>query len=146
MRIQRLIVAGLLALPLVSGCSLSRLSREQRALYEQLSSSDSDPYVEVCPIHRIPTEVRSVPAYGGFAVLPPKRYIRARLRLFPYSFLDTETGWCEQTSTLYVERWVCPACRAAEIKWRHRHGYELPEDSLADPSSEAANPGAAPVG
>lgn len=140
-RVQRLIVAGLLALPLVSGCSLSRLSREQRALYEQLSSSGSDPYVEVCPIHRIPTEVRSVPAYGGLAVLPPERYIRARLRLFPYSFLDTVTGWCEQASTVYVERWVCPACRAAEIKWRQSHGYELPEDLLADPSGEVANPG-----
>lgn len=128
-----ILFAALPALLLVAGCSLSRLSPEQIALYEQLSSaSEPDVHHDVCPVHRVPTEVRSVPAYGGFAVLPSKQYIRARLDLFPNSFLYTQTGWCEQSSVFYVDRWVCPACRAAEVQWRQSHGYEIPEDTPTD--------------
>jgi hypothetical protein len=133
MRIPQLILFGLLCL-LAAGCSLVRLSPEEIAVYEQLSSDQPYTYSheEVCSVHGVRTEFRSVPSHGGFAVLPPRAHVRARLRLFPNSFPYTLSGWCEQVGTFYVERWVCPACRAAELRWLQSHGYDIPEELLLE--------------
>lgn len=130
---MRLIPFGLICL-LLAGCSLLRLSSEEIAVYEKLNSDEPRTYVheEVCSVHGVRTEFLPVPSYGGLAVLPPRPYVRARLRLFPNSFPYTQSGWCEQTATFWVERSVCPACRAAEVRWLKSHGYDIPEELLLE--------------
>src|SRR5437016_6096108 len=106
----------LCALALIGACSLRSITEAESEAWRKVATSEprSYTYEAVCSVHHRKTIVTVVPAYGGFSVMPPKEYVRARLRLFPNSWPYVNTGWCEQTWVDHVERGVCPACRAAE--------------------------------
>jgi hypothetical protein len=86
----------------------------------------------VCSLHHVPTQETAVPGYGGMSVMPPYRYVRARIRSFPNSWLYLNTGFCEQTYIVPYVRWFCPLCRKAELRWRRLHRYGLPDQISAD--------------
>lgn len=115
----------LIALSLASaGCSVL-LTRDDEARFWRLQTGGPFPTVvdEVCAMHGVTTELREVPVVHGLCV-KDRRYMWAKLRRFPNSFLFVNSCSCEPVGESTVFRRVCPACRAAEAKWqggeRHR--------------------------
>lgn len=118
---------------LLAGCSFHHIySDAELQAWRQVANGHerSFQHESVCSVHHLATVPTVIPAYGGMSVMPPRPYVRARVKLFPNSWPYVNTGWCEQNYVDYVERWVCPACRAAELRWRRQHGWDVPEQLL----------------
>jgi hypothetical protein len=120
-----LVLAAIAAL-LGGSCALS--SSEEAEWRDVSQSEPFDLQREVtCSVHHVATRESIIPAFGGMSVMPPRSYVRARIRAFPNSWLYVNTGWCEQGAVLPVSRWYCPECRRAELRWRRVHRYPLPQ-------------------
>ena len=104
-------------------CSNLTLSSQEREYFWRLESDSMVDFEteEVCRVHRVPTVIREVPVQDGMCVEAP-RYMKARVRRFPNSFLAVSSCFCESIGPeIHVVRWVCPVCRQAELDWRARH-------------------------
>lgn len=114
----------------LSACALAPLSTGEVNRWDVVANPTLEDYKAeaVCSLHHVPTVETVVPAYGGLSVLPPKRYVRARIHDFPNSWLYVNTGFCEQGEALPVIRWYCPVCRKAEMRWLRLHRYLLPPE------------------
>jgi hypothetical protein len=99
---------------LLVGCSISE---PERLRFSELSRGRPAP--TTCPIHHAPTETDALMSYSGFVVFDTA-YIRARLRLFPYSFLSVWSGSCAGPDSPVVVGF-CPKCREAERQWVKLH-------------------------
>jgi hypothetical protein len=111
------------AVLLLSVCSLScvGMSPADRHLFWDLERGGSHPQSEsFCHVHHVRLEMRQVPVEDGFCVAD-RVYARARLRLFPNSFLYILSCFCEPFAPRDQEHLVCPLCRAAEERWVNRH-------------------------
>lgn len=113
----------------LSGCTFSKLSpvqeRENGALQDATAYSGSNYSKLVCEIHGTKLNEKFVPVYHGFAVALPK-YMKAKLKHFPTSFLDVKSGRCEGIGEDEVGRMVCRDCRAEERKWNKKNGLDTP--------------------
>jgi hypothetical protein len=121
------LVVCLVVTALAAGCAtLAGLQERQRALFEALYYEGTQYAPErICHVHRVATVLESVPLIYGLSIAPSRRYVHARLKEFPNSFLEVYTGLCEKIgpepeTTL---RWVCPRCRVEESKWRVHSNY-----------------------
>lgn len=110
------------------GCTYSKLSsaqeREYWALQDAAYSGSNYPKL-VCEIHGTKLNEKMVPVYHGFAVALPK-YMKAKLKHFPNSFLYVQSGSCEGIGEDEVGRMVCRDCRASEIKCNKKNGLDTP--------------------
>lgn len=106
--------------------SCTGLSKADRDLYWNLTKGGVHPLSEsLCHVHHVKLELRSVPIVHGMCV-EDRIYARARLRLFPNSFLSIASCFCEGSSTTqYKDHLVCPLCREAEERWQERHNRWL---------------------
>lgn len=122
MKPVRLLTVLLLSLEL-SGCLIAPLQPKERQLFEEVfyeGGADLSDDQEICPIHGVPRVSQQVPVYDGMMVEIP-RYVKARVRRFPYSFIVLYSGGCEDMGERHQWRQVCPRCREEEEKWHKRH-------------------------
>lgn len=130
MRSLRLLAT--LILPIVlSGCSLAPLNRDEERYFYAVTLADEATYLrevwpsihtpqEVCPVHGTPTVSMEVPVADGMMAYE-RKYMKARVRRFPYSFGYVWSGSCESWGDRSEFRAVCPKCREEEKRWRQHH-------------------------
>ena len=129
----------------LSACTA--LSPQDEALAWSLCRGDSQcPHCETtCRLHGLSTTVQYILVTDGLVALP-QSYLHARLRRFPNSFWEAYSGSCMGSGSTVVQRWVCSACRAEELRWRSRHGWPIPAEAPTPPNaSSAAVPCSAPM-
>lgn len=122
MKLARLLTLAVLSLEL-SGCLLAPLQPEEREMFHAVYSewpTGAPEYQKVCPLHGAPTIAQEVPVVDGMTAVD-RKYMKARVRRFPYSFMALYSGGCEFMGERSEERPVCPKCREEEERWLQRH-------------------------
>jgi hypothetical protein len=120
-----LIASGLLA-----GCSYTISPQELEAYRQLRTPSETVAGEAVCHIHQVETVEFLTKEVAGMCVEPSLRdrpYMKARVHLFPNSFWDTYSCFCEPMGSLRQVR-VCPKCREAERSWRAAHRLSILEE------------------
>ena len=76
---------------------------------------------ELCPVHGVPLEMRSVPIRYGLPADPPKDYWEIHERLFPLGD-EFVSGGCDVEEKRREVVSFCEVCHAANIAWNLEHG------------------------
>ena len=99
----------------------------QDAVFEDFLNQRELPADLVCPVHQAPLKDFDAYISDGMCVELSKKYVRAKLLLFPYSYWIVPSCSCVSVGELYLPVKACPECRQAELVWRKKHGWPTRE-------------------
>ena len=125
MRTALLVLAGLL-----TSCAYTITPAERDAYFALRRTPEPSSQGElVCHVHHEAT-VEFMTRENAGMCLEPRRshrpYMKARVHLFPNSYWETDSCFCESFGHLAFVR-ICPKCRAAEREWRRQHRMSMDE-------------------